>query len=143
MKLQYVLHSEIPLTVSIGIEVLEYDENSLTLIAPLDKNTNHKNTAFGGSLYSVSVLTGWGLIYLLLEKHHLTGFIVIQESNTRFIKPVTSSIKSTCSFDSETQTSKFLSMYKRKGKARIKLESRIACNGEPSVIFTGTYVVHR
>ena len=77
-ELQKVLHLEIQLTRAIGIEVVEYGENGLTLYAPLDNNINHKSTAFGGSLYSVSVLTGWGLLYLLLIKYGLSGQIVIQ-----------------------------------------------------------------
>ena len=140
--LQDVLDSEIPLTKSIGIKVVEYNDSGLTICAPLENNINHKSTAFGGSLYSVSVLTGWGLIYLLLKTYDLTGHIVIQESNTKFLKPVTSKIISKCSFKSEEHYENFIKMYKRKGKARINLESRVVCNGETSVIFTGNYVVH-
>ena len=142
-KLQQVLHSEIPLTKAIGIEVIEYNENSLTISAPLENNINHKCTAFGGSLYSVSVLSGWGLIYLLLEKFNLTGHIVIQESHTKFIKPVDSDITSSCTFESPAHYEKFINMYRKKGKARIKLESKVICNGEICVIFTGHYVVHK
>jgi thioesterase domain-containing protein len=66
-ELQKILYSEIPLTKAIGIEVCEFTGLSLTLKAPLEKNINHKCTAFGGSLYSVAVLSGWGLIYLLFK----------------------------------------------------------------------------
>lgn len=140
--LQDVLHSEIPLTKSIGISVIEHTGLSLSLRAPLDKNINHKCTAFGGSIYSVSVLSGWGLIYLLLKEHDVPGHIVIQESNTKFIKPVTSDITAKCSFSSVIQYEKFLNMYKKKGIARINLISQITCNNETAVIFNGTYVVH-
>lgn len=141
-KLQNVLNSEIPLTKAIGIDVIKYTDNYLTLRAPIENNINHKCTAFGGSLYSVSVLSGWGLIFLLLDKHDLNGHIVIYESNTKFIKPVDSDIIATCSFESEQQCDKFIKMYRRKGKARIKLTSRVICNNETSVIFQGTYVIH-
>lgn len=141
-KLQEVLHSEIPLTKTIGIEVGSYTGNSLTLHAPIENNINHKCTAFGGSIYSVSVLSGWGLIYLLLKQHDLSGHIVIQESSTRFLKPVTQDISATCAFESEKQYQRFINMYKRKGRARIKLESTITCGAETLVIFQGNYVVH-
>ena len=140
--LQEVLNSEIPLTNYIGIQVGEHTDSSLTLHAPLKNNTNHKSTAFGGSLYSISVLSGWGLIYLLLEKHHLSGHIVIQESNIKYIKPVTTDLTAKCSFTSSEQQDKFLKMYKRKGLARLQLEANIVCNNENAVIFNGTYVVH-
>ncbi len=141
--LQAVLYAEIPLTQSIGIEVIEHTDMSLTLSAPIENNINHKCTAFGGSLYSVAVLSGWGLIYLLLKQHQLTGHIVIQESNTRFIKPVSSRITAKCAFESEQQIDGFLNMYKKRAKARIKLQSRIMVDNEAAVLFSGSYVVHR
>jgi thioesterase domain-containing protein len=142
-ELQKILHSEIPLTKAIGIEVSEYTGLSLTLKAPLATNINHKCTAFGGSLYSVAVLSGWGLIYLLLQQHELSGHIVIQESNTRFLKPVVSDITARCSFESTGQYERFIAMYKRKARARIQLESHIVCNAASNVIFKGGYVIHR
>ena len=140
--LQEVLHSEIPLTNHIGIQVGEHTDLSLTLHAPLKNNINHKSTAFGGSIYSVSVLSGWGLIYLLLKQQNLSGHIVIQESTIKYIKPVTTDITAKCSFTSIEQQDKFIKMYKRKGLARVQLEANIFCNNEQAVIFSGTYVVH-
>jgi thioesterase domain-containing protein len=141
-ELQKILHSEISLTKAIGIEVVEYNDSGLTLSAPLEKNINHKATAFGGSLYSVSVLSGWGLIYLLLKERGLSGQIVIQESNTRFLRPVTSNIIAKCAFESAEQCEKFIRSYKRKGLARVRLQSCVVCNGQTSVLFEGSYVVH-
>jgi thioesterase domain-containing protein len=140
--LENTLHTAIPLTREIGIEVVDYTGDSLTLKAPLEKNINHKCTAFGGSLYSVSVLSGWGLIYLLLKQHNLSGHIVIQESHTKFLKPVVSNLTAKCAFESEEQRERFIRMYRRKGLARIQLESRMLANGDSHVIFNGNYVVH-
>lgn len=140
--LQEVLHSEIPLTKEIGITVTEYTGNSLTLQAPIENNLNHKCTAFGGSLYSVSVLSGWGLLYLLMKEQGLAGHIVIQESNTKFIKPVESDLSATCSFESIEQKEKFIKMFKRKGVARIQLESQVICGINTHVNFKGSFVVH-
>ena len=141
-ELQEVINSEIPLTNAIGIKVIEHTDLSLTLSAPLEKNINHKCTAFGGSIYSVAVLSGWGLIYLLLKQYGLPGHIVIQESNTRFLKPVASDITARCSFESKDQYQRFLKMYQRKGIARIQLESKISHATDTDVIFNGSYVVH-
>lgn len=141
-ELQKVLHSEIPLTKAIGIEVVEYNDSGLTLSAPLGNNTNHKATAFGGSLYSVCVLSGWGLIYLLLKERGLSGHVVIQESSTRFLSPVTTDIVAKCAFESAKQCDRFIHTYKRKGMARIVLQSRVICNDRDSVLFEGSYVAH-
>lgn len=141
-ELQKVLHSEIPLTKAIGIEVVEYNDRGLTLRAPLESNINHKCTAFGGSLYSVCVLSGWSLIYLLLREHGLSGHVVIQKSRTEFLKPVASDIVASCAFDSAEQCERLLRTYKRKGLARIRLQSCVVCNDQASVLFEGAYVVH-
>lgn len=141
--LQEILYTQIPLTQSIGIKVGEYNNHCLTLTAPLANNINHKHTAFGGSLYSVCVLTGWSLLYLLLDEHNLTGHIVIQESNIRYLKPVNEMIRAQCSFDSEDQKQTFIRTYSRKGKARINLQATVVCNGQTSVVFEGKYVVYK
>ena len=51
-----------------GIRVAAYDGTSLKLTAPLAPNINHKSTAFGGSLYSLAVLCGWGIVHLKLAE---------------------------------------------------------------------------
>lgn len=145
-ELQTVLNSEIPLTNAIGILVSQYTGDSITLSAPLENNINHKNTAFGGSLYSVSVLTGWSLVYALLKENNLSGHIVIQESNTRFLLPVDGTINAHCRIDSTEKKHRFLRMYRKKGIARIELtvitHIKTQNTQKDAVIFTGTYVVH-
>ena len=46
----------------IGIVVESADDSAVVLRAPLAPNANYKGTAFGGSLYSVAVLTGWAWV---------------------------------------------------------------------------------
>lgn len=62
--LQTVLHHDIPLTAEMGLEVLEWREQQLSLHLPLAPNVNHKSTMFGGSLYCGAVLAGWGWLHL-------------------------------------------------------------------------------
>jgi len=140
--LQTVLNSEIPLTRALGVRVEAYDHKTLCLTAPLEENINHKSTAFGGSLYSLAVLSGWGLLYLLLKKHGLAGHIVIQHSEIDYIKPVCSDIYAYCQFDSDKQIERFLTMYQRRGVTRVKLNTSIEQDGEVAVKFCGTYVIH-
>ena len=141
--LQQVLYDEIPLTKPIGISVEDCSMNTVTLSAPLENNINHKNTAFGGSLYSVSVLAGWSMIYTLLKENNLQGNIVIYDSNIRFLVPVADDIVATCHLPAPSHTERFLKTYRKKGKARIKLESHIPQKNNDAVIFEGTYVVHQ
>jgi thioesterase domain-containing protein len=140
--LRQVLHEEIPLTRTMGLQVLAYDGDSLELGAPLTPNTNHKNTAFGGSLYSMAVLTGWGLLYLKLKQLDLFAHIVIQQSEMDYLRPVTGDIKTRCSFQSPQQVDLLVKTFGKRQRARIQLETLIKQDEDDAVLFRGRYVIH-
>ena len=66
--LESLLHHDIPITKALGLAVRDWSEQRLQLHAPLDANINHASTMFGGSLYCVAVLAGWGWLYLRLRE---------------------------------------------------------------------------
>lgn len=140
--LESTLHSEIPITQAIGISVETYHDNALTLRAPLNRNINHKLTAFGGSLYSVAVLTGWGLLFLKLKEHQLSGHIVIMQSEMQYLEPVTTDIVSTCVLPDRQTWDKFVKLFERHHRARVKLDVSIMADQTEKARFTGYYVVH-
>jgi len=146
-NLQSVLHNEIPLTRTMQISVTHCTVNKVELHAPLEPNINHKSTAFGGSLYSVAVLCGWGFIYHQMYLHKLSGHIVIQHSEVDYKLPVDGEICAVCELDNELDDrlalQKFIKIYQRKGRARIKLQVNILFAGQSAVKFIGHYVVHR
>lgn len=139
--LQKTLHHEIPLSAALGLEVAEYDGDSLTLRAPLAPNINHKSTAFAGSLNAVATLTGWGLIWLITREHGFPSVIVIQEHETRYLRPVGQDFAATCHTPPTRQIERFLTALRQRGRARLPLTVEIRTGGEqPAVIFTGRYV---
>jgi len=146
-KLQSVLHNEIPLTRTMQISVAHCDANKVELHAPLEPNINHKCTAFGGSLYSVAVLCGWGFIYHQMQLHKLSGHIVIQHSEADYKTPVDGEICAVCELGDELDDrlglQKFINIYQRKGKARIKLQVDILFADQSALKFIGHYVVHQ
>jgi len=142
-QLQQVLNNEIPLTNSIGIEVDSVTENCVCLKAPLENNINHKLTVFGGSLYSVSVLTGWSMVYVLLKRLNIEAHIVIHHSEIDYLLPVNEDFKACCESVSELKINKFIKMYKRKGRSRIMLDVFIMNGEKRAVHFTGDYVIHK
>jgi len=141
--LEYVLADEIPLTKAIGIKVKKFTGDSLTLTAPLENNLNHKKTAFGGSLYSIAVLTGWGLLTMHLRAAGLKGQIVIHNSRVNYLRPVTGEIVASCSVDVNVGIEKFLRIYQRKGVSRVLLSVQIRSGDKVAVDFVGRYVVHQ
>ena len=139
-ELEATLHEDIPITRQLGITVLRYEVDTLALKAPLDANINHKGTAFAGSIYSVATLAGWGLIWLLLREADLTARIVIQESSIRYRLPVTQDMIATCSKPSPARLEQFLATLRRKGIARLELQTQIRGDGQLAVEFSGRYV---
>jgi len=139
--LERTLHDEIPLSQAMGIRVEAYDGISLKLAAPLAPNINHKSTAFGGSLYSLAVLCGWGMLYLKLAEAALHKHIVIQESNIRYLLPVDREMHAECSLDA-TALERFFRTLAKHGRARMALDVVIKHHGQTAVEFSGRYVVH-
>ena len=143
IQLRDVLHEEIPLTRAMGVEVVASQDNCLTLTAPLSPNTNHKSTAFGGSLYSLAVLTGWGLLHLKLKQHDVAAHIVIRQSHIDYIRPVTDDITAICCLESEQQLDRMLHTYNKKHIAAIRLNAMIRQGDAHAVLFSGKYVIHK
>lgn len=139
--LERTLHDEIPLSQAMGIRVAAYDGTVLKLTAPLVPNINHKSTAFGGSLYSLAVLCGWGLLHLKLAEAGLHKHIVIQESDIRYLLPVDHDMQAECHLDA-TVLKPFLRTLAKHGRARLALDVVIKHHGRPAVEFSGRYVVH-
>ncbi|MCF5703912.1 thioesterase domain-containing protein [Pseudomonas syringae] len=144
--LESVLHHDIPLTRDMGLKVLDWREQQLSLHLPLDRNVNHKSTMFGGSLYCGAVLAGWGWLHLRLKEEGIEdGHIVIQEGQISYPLPVTGDATAICPAPDAKVWKKFLAMYQRYGRARLTLHTHIVNQGseEDAVTFTGQYVLHR
>ena len=140
-RLEHTLHHEIPISREMGIGVAGYDGRQLRLVAPLSPNINHKCTAFGGSLYSLAVLCGWGMLHLKLAEAGLHKHIVIQEADIRYLLPVDQNMQAECSLD-DGAFQRFLRTLEKHGRSRLALDVVIRHDGQPAVEFSGRYVVH-
>ncbi len=140
-QLEQLLHEDIPISRAMGVRVASYDGARLRLAAELAPNLNHKCTAFGGSLFSVAVLCGWGLLHLKLHETGLHKHIVIQESAIRYLRPVDTDIVAECRSDGEA-LARFLRTLQKHDRARLSLDVAILQGAQPAVEFSGRYVVH-
>jgi thioesterase domain-containing protein len=140
-KLERMLHSEIPITHAMGIRVTAYDGTSLKLAAPIAPNTNDKSTAFGGSLYSLAVLCGWGILHLKLAEAGLHKHIVIHKSSILYLQPVDQEMQAECILD-DASFKHLLHTLEKHDRARLSLDVVITSDGQHAVEFSGQYVVH-
>ena len=144
--LESVLHHDIPLTQAMGVKVLDWHDQQLRLHLPLEANVNHKSTMFGGSLYCGAVLAGWGWLHLRLREEGIEdGHIVIHEGQISYPLPVTRDAAVVCEAPDEKVWKRFLATYRRYGRARLTLQTRVMNAGseEAAVQFVGQYVLHR
>ena len=141
-ELQATLYAEIPITQNIQIQVMTFDEDVLTLRAPLAANINHKGTVFAGSLNAVATLAGWGLMWLLLKRENIAAaHIVIQDSQIRYLHPVQQDFQATCRLPDSAALQRFFTMLQRRGVARLELATTIMAQESVAVEFSGRYVV--
>ncbi|HLT04481.1 MAG TPA: thioesterase domain-containing protein [Pseudomonas sp.] len=143
--LEALIHQDIPLTRAMRLSVRAWDGNELRLAMPLAANSNHKGTMFGGSLYSLSVLAGWGWLTLRLRDCDLgEGHIVIKGGQIEYPLPVADDAVAICAAPSEEEWEKFINQFRRRGRARLYLDIRIpAADGADAVRLRGEYVLHR
>jgi thioesterase domain-containing protein len=140
-RLQATLHNQIPLSRTMGLAVGAYDNGCLTLHAPLKPNINDKDTAFAGSLNALVTLTGWSLTWLVLDSAALHGEIVIQDSTIQYLRPVTRDFVARSCLPEANDVTRFLTLLRRRGLARLELQAEIHEAGVCAVSFSGRYVV--
>jgi len=140
-QLENRILSDIPLARHIGVRVVQFDGHALVLSAPLAVNSNHKGTAFGGSLFSLAVLAGWGLITLKLAERGVEGELVIQESRVSYLLPVTGELVARASLPDDQALNRFLTAVDRYRKGRIRLNVSIEQGGREAVRFEGTFAL--
>ena len=137
--LQERIDREIMLARPMGVIVESADDLSLVLRAPLAPNANHKGTAFGGSLYSLAVLTGWAWLTRFLATRKLDAEAVIQESSMRFLKPVHGEMRACLEIPAAADIDKFQKMLVRADRGRIRLQVKMHEGSTLATIFDGLF----
>jgi thioesterase domain-containing protein len=139
-KVQQALYKHIPLAKHLGIKIEKFTGNDFSILAPLEPNLNDKGTAFGGSLYSIAVLCGWGFLQLKCSDAKLKVETVIHKAQVKYMLPVNGEFTAKTSL-SESEWSHILPILQKGQKIRIPLSVDIFCEGEKVLSFIGKYVV--
>ena len=137
--LQELIDREIMLAKPMGVIVETADETALVLRAPLAPNANHMGTAFGGSLYSLAVLTGWAWITRFIASRELDADTVIQESAMRFLAPVKGEMRACIQLPAEADIDKFQKMLARAERGRIRLQVTMHHAARLAAVFDGLF----
>jgi thioesterase domain-containing protein len=140
-EIEEYLYYHIPITRSLGVMAMAFSEKEIRFKAPLSANINHRSTAFGGSISSLLITTGWSYLRLLFDDIDPTPKIVIGRSCTNYLKPVTSDFSSELVIPEKHESENFMEMFDRFGKARITLQAHIKKKESVLADFEGDFVV--
>ncbi|MCT7547198.1 thioesterase domain-containing protein [Aliarcobacter butzleri] len=140
--LENKLHNEIPLTKFMDLKIAKYDEKELITIAPLNKNINDKGTAFGGSLATLTIISGWSICWLISKELEINSEnIVVIKNEHSYRKPVTKELICHTKRPTKDEIENLKNKLLLKKSASIKISSQIIEDGEVCVDFTGYYVI--
>ena len=139
--LETYLRKHIPLTQAMQVQAASLDAHGLTISAPLAANHNHQDSAFGGSLASLAVLAGWGLLWLA-QDHGRSTNIVVRDMHMEFLHPVNGGLRATCALPTTAAWEKFTATLIRRRKARLELRIEIICDAVLCARCTGLFVAY-
>lgn len=123
---KYLLNS-IPILKHHKFKLNYLAENSIQLSAPISENKNHYDTAFGGSISTLGIVTGWALLLYKVKKENLPLRLVIQQNSIHYKKPIFSDFISKAEINTE-HWNEFIETSLQKGKAKVMMEIKISSN---------------
>ncbi|HEX9773042.1 MAG TPA: YiiD C-terminal domain-containing protein [Steroidobacteraceae bacterium] len=134
------LHTHIPLSAAMRVEVLEASRERVRLSAPLAPNINHRGTVFGGSAAALATLAAWALLHLRLSAEGFAGRIVIRRSHMDFEKPIAGAFEARAEAPDEPRWRRFRATLARGRPARIEMRAVLTFGGAKVGAFTGEFV---
>ena len=138
--IQTYLYEHIPLSQSMGVEVLEVTANQVRLTAPLAPNINHRETIFGGSASALAILSAWCLVHFRLQDQGLDCRVVIQKNTMSFDMPILGAFEAVCRLNSDEQWERFITILNKRGRSRIVLNSSLEYAQQSVGRFEGSFV---
>jgi thioesterase domain-containing protein len=143
LVIERYLHSRIPITAAMGVEVLAADDAGVRLRAPIGPNINHRSTVYGGSACSLAILSAWTLLFVRLREPSLRSHIVIQRNTIEYLRPLCGDFEAFCIAPAEADWERFTHSLARRSRARITLHSELRSGEELGAAYHGTYVADR
>jgi len=142
-ELIQILQNKITLFRHLGITVKEMTADRVHFQVDLQRNLNHKGTAFGGSLYATAVLAAYGLVLAgLKEKNIPTENIVIAKGAIDYLRPVETDFEIVCEFPDLPTKDQFYRDLVANKRVRGSVKSHIlADGGSLKALFEGSFVV--
>lgn len=137
-ELQALWYETMPITEKMGMVIRQYTGGKLRVSAQMDANLNPHAAMFSGSIYTMAMLAGWGLIWMLLKEQGLSVNIVLVDSQIRYKAPLHQQPSALASID---KVSGDLGRVTRAQKGRLWLEVNVFSEDNLVATFHGTYLL--
>ncbi|HEX7373444.1 MAG TPA: YiiD C-terminal domain-containing protein [Steroidobacteraceae bacterium] len=140
-ELQQYLRTRIPLSAAMQVEVRRADVAGVELYAPLEPNTNHRDTVFGGSAATLAILAAWCALHVRLLAAGLAGRIVIHSNTMNYERPIVAGFTATSQPPAADEWQKLAAIVARGRMARARMTAVLECQGEQVGQFDGQFAV--
>jgi thioesterase domain-containing protein len=140
LQIERYLHSNIPLSAVMGVQVKVASPQRVLLSAPIAPNINHHRTVFGGSGAALATLSAWALLHLRVQHEGLDAQLVIQRSAMEYDQPIPGDFEADCRFDDEAAWQRFRTTLERRGRARMRLQAHLLHLRREMGSFVGEFV---
>ncbi len=142
-EFEQLIHQQIPITKAMGFRVIEFTPSKIRILAKLEPNTNHKSTAFGGSINCLMTICGWAMMFIHIKKIDPDAHIVIQKSKINYLAPIEEDFIAECNLEDEKVKRKFFETYSKHKKGRLKL--KVCCYKQDILLteYEGHYVAFK
>jgi thioesterase domain-containing protein len=138
-ELTAYLHRQIPIVAQLGAQAMVCTPERVVLRAPLALNRNHHNTAFGGSLALMGILSGWSLLHVALLAEGLETKLVVQKTDCEFLQPLTDDLVAETLRPMPENWTRFLATLRRYKRGRVDVQTTLRAFGAEAVIHRGVF----
>lgn len=142
-RFEQQLHAAIPMTAGMGIHVIAHSEAATRVGAPLAPNHNHQGSAFGGSLYSLAVVSAWSALTLWCHAQQIEAVNVIQSGEMHYHVPALGDLEAECRLPGVEVMQRAQRMLARHGRTRLELTSQVWVERTLVAEFSGAFVLRR
>ena len=134
------IRSHIPLSEHLQFRLLSFNDDRLTLSAPLAANINDKGTMFAGSQAALMALAGWCLTTLQAEQLVAQADVLAMQNSLRYRRPVTGTLTIVVS-SPDTSLVRFRHHLSRRERAPLQIFAEgFNDNGELASQYQGEYL---
>lgn len=137
-ELQASWANTIPISNQMGVMIRQYSGWRFETSAALNANINTRDTMFAGSIYSQAMLTGWGLVWIMLKEQGLAGSIVLAKGNISYKRPI---IDEPFAVAQKYRIQGNLTSLLEGRNAKLDVEVDVYSGTKLAAIFQGSYVV--